>query len=253
MRQLTFLGTGDARQVPVFGCECAACQRARYDARRQRGPCSAVLTWDGDTTLLDAGQCHLEQRFSPGELNRIWLTHYHMDHVQGLFPLRWGMGASIPVFGPADPAGCDDLFKHPGILAFQPPPELFTTADYGPWRMTPVPLQHSKITIGYVVDYEGGRLAWLCDTCGLPAETLAFLAQQPVTHLVLDCSHPPGPETPRNHNDLTMAFAIHKALMPQYTWLTHLSHDVDNWLARHTLPAGVYAAFDGMVLPLSPY
>ena len=27
--QLTFLGTGGAQQVPVFGCDCLSCQRAR--------------------------------------------------------------------------------------------------------------------------------------------------------------------------------------------------------------------------------
>lgn len=27
--RLTLLGTGDARQVPVYGCECAACALAR--------------------------------------------------------------------------------------------------------------------------------------------------------------------------------------------------------------------------------
>jgi phosphoribosyl 1,2-cyclic phosphate phosphodiesterase len=39
----------------------------------------------------------------------VWLkllTHYHLDHVQGLFPLRWGVGAPIPVYGPPDDAGC---------------------------------------------------------------------------------------------------------------------------------------------------
>ncbi len=42
-----------------------------------------------------------------------------MDHVQGLFPLRWGVGDKIPVYGPPDEQGCDDLFKHPGLLDFQ--------------------------------------------------------------------------------------------------------------------------------------
>jgi ribonuclease BN (tRNA processing enzyme) len=32
----------------------------------------------------------------------VLLTHYHLDHVQGLFPLRWGVGAPIPVYGPPD-------------------------------------------------------------------------------------------------------------------------------------------------------
>ncbi|MGK3928170.1 hypothetical protein, partial [Enterococcus faecium] len=79
-------------------------------------------------------------------LSRIMLTHYHMDHVQGLFPLRWGMGELIPVFGPPDSQGCDDLFKHPGILDFQAPFTPFEPVQWPGITVTPVPLQHSKIT-----------------------------------------------------------------------------------------------------------
>ncbi len=119
--QLTFLGTGGAQQVPVFGCDCLICQRARREPAFRRRACSAMLNYQGETTLLDAGLPALERRFSAGQIQRFLLTHYHMDHVQGLFPLRWGCGNSIPVYGPPDEQGCDDLFKHPGILAFQPP------------------------------------------------------------------------------------------------------------------------------------
>ncbi len=97
--RLTFLGTGGAQQVPVFGCDCPSCRRAQQLPLYRRGPCSALIQCDGESTLLDAGQCHLEQRFRPGELQRILLTHYHMDHVQGLFPLRWGVGAAIQCMG----------------------------------------------------------------------------------------------------------------------------------------------------------
>ncbi len=53
------------------------------------------------------------------------LTHYHPDHVQGLFHLRWGCGESIPVYGPKDPQGCADLYRHPGVLDFQVPLKPF--------------------------------------------------------------------------------------------------------------------------------
>lgn len=251
--QLTFLGTGGAQQVPVFGCSCLACQRARQDNRYARGPCSALLQSGKETILIDAGQCHLEQRFTPGELSRIVLTHYHMDHVQGLFPLRWGMGEPIPVFGPPDSQGCDDLFKHPGILDFQVPFTPFEPVQWPGMTVTPVPLQHSKITFGYVFRKHGApgnTLAWLCDTCGLPPETLAFLQNAPLGHLVLDCSHPPGETPPRNHNDITQALAIHHALQPQHTWLTHISHGLDNWLQENRLPESVSPAWDGMTLSL---
>ncbi|AZE72012.1 Metal-dependent hydrolase of the beta-lactamase superfamily I [Pseudomonas synxantha] len=37
--RLTLLGTGDARQVSVYGCDCAACGLARNDANLRRRPC----------------------------------------------------------------------------------------------------------------------------------------------------------------------------------------------------------------------
>ena len=89
-----------------------------------------------------------------------------MDHVQGLFPLRWGCGNSIPVYGPPDEQGCDDLFKHPGILAFQPPLAPFATVELGGMCITPLPLQHSKLTHGYLIQAAGAALAYLTDTVG---------------------------------------------------------------------------------------
>lgn len=39
------------------------------------------------------------------------------------------MGATIPVYGPPDEAGCDDLFKHPGILDFSHTLEPFVVFE----------------------------------------------------------------------------------------------------------------------------
>lgn len=66
--QLTFLGTGDVQQVPVFCCDCAACLRARQRSVLRRTPTSALIRCEDEVILLDAGQTHLEQRFAPGRL-----------------------------------------------------------------------------------------------------------------------------------------------------------------------------------------
>lgn len=248
--QFTFLGTGDVRQVPVFGCGCAACVRAQQQPERRRGPTSALIRHDGQTTLLDAGLCHLEKQFAPGELDRIFLTHFHMDHVQGLFALRWGMGPNIPVYCPPDEQGCDDLYRHPGLLAFQPFLRPFDPVPCGDLLVTPLPLIHSKITFGYLIEHRRKRLAYLTDTVGLPAGTLSWLQQRKIDHLVLDCSYAPADSAPRNHNDISMALALHQQLSPAQTWLTHISHEVDNWLADNALPAGVAAAFDGQIIEM---
>ena len=73
--RLTLLGTGDVRQLPVWGCECIACQRARGDSAYRRLPCSALLEVDGQRWLLDGGLTDLAERFPPGSLNGILLTH----------------------------------------------------------------------------------------------------------------------------------------------------------------------------------
>ena len=245
--KLTFLGTGGVTAAPLPGCRCRACQRATHDPRFARAPCSALLEYGRERILLDAGLPLLASRFPPGTLSRILLTHYHMDHVQGLFALRWGQGDPIPVWGPPDPRGCDDLYRHPGLLDFRPALTPFVAHAFGELQVTPLPLQHSRLTHGYLLAWQDIRIAWLCDTCGLPPDTADFLRGQALDQLVIDCNDPPC-AAPRNHNDVTQALAIVALLQPRQTWLTHLSHEMDNWLAENALPDGVQPARDGQTL-----
>ena len=131
-------GTAGAQQVPVFGCDCAACRRARADENHRRRPCSAVVRFNHAVTLLDAGLADLAERHPAGSFQQILLTHYHMDHVQGLFPLRWGVGDPIAVYGPPDEVGCDDLLKHPGILDFSHTVTPFTVFELHPAAVNPL-------------------------------------------------------------------------------------------------------------------
>ena len=156
---ITLTGTGSAQLVPVFGCDCAACRRARLQETYRRRPCSAVVKFNDAVTLLDAGIPHLMDDWAAGSFQQFLLTHYHMDHVQGLFPLRWGVGATIPVYGPPDEVGCDDLFKHPGILDFSPTVEPFVMFELQGMRVTPLPLNHSKLTFGYLLESAHSRVA----------------------------------------------------------------------------------------------
>jgi len=243
--KLTFLGTGGVQAAPLFGCDCPACERARREPHRARKATSALIDTGSERILLDAGLHDLHQRFRPGELNRILLTHFHMDHVAGLFSLRWGVGEKIPVWAPPDEKGCDDLFKHPGLLDFRPSLVPFVPYTFGELQVTALPLRHSKLTYGYLFDWQGMRLAWLCDTCGLPPETADFLAGQVLDHLVIDCNDPPN-ENVRNHNDITRALQVVMHLAPRQTWLIHLSHEMDNWLLHHHLPGNVRVAKDGL-------
>lgn len=227
--EVTFTGTGSAGGVPRFGCECSACQCARLQPELQRRPCSALIETANTRLLLDAGLMDIHERFPAGSLNAIVLTHFHPDHVQGLFHIRWGKGEPLSVYCPPDPDGCADLYKNSGILDFQHV-EKFKAFAIGDLTITPLPLIHSKLTYGYAIEsHEGDRFAYLTDTNGLPEETLRFLmAWQPFS-LALDCSHRPQSKPPANHNDYNRAKDIISRVGPQHAWLTHLSHEVDLW------------------------
>lgn len=173
-----------------------------------------------------------------------------MDHVQGLFPLRWGVGATIPVYGPPDEQGCDDLFKHPGILDFSHTVAPFVVFDLQGLQVTPLPLNHSKLTFGYLLETAHSRVAWLSDTAGLPDKTLKFLHNNQPQVIIIDCSHAPRAEPPRNHCDLNTVIALNEVIRCPRVILTHISHQFDLWMMEHPLPVGFEAGYDGMEIVL---
>lgn len=248
--RVTLLGTGSAGGVPLYGCDCSACQRARIDPNFIRRPCSALIEHDGTSILLDAGLVDLHERFPSGTVSAVVLTHYHPDHVQGLFHLRWGIGNQLPVFGPPDPVGCADLYKNPGILHFINV-DKFEPFQIGSLELTPLPLVHSKLTYGYLIkDKNGAQVAYLTDTKGLPRETEKFLTEAHPDCVILDCCYPPMEEPPRNHNDVSLALEITNSIRAKKVILTHINHELDVWLSQNVdkLPAQVFVGSDNLVV-----
>jgi phosphoribosyl 1,2-cyclic phosphate phosphodiesterase len=231
--RFTFLGTGSAGGVPSYGCNCAACRRAAVQSEYRRNSACGLVEVGSTRWLLDAGLPELVDRYPAGSIDGVLLTHFHMDHVQGLFRARWGCDTSLPVIGPDDPVGCDDLFKHPGVIDFSNKSEPFEPMSFGELSVLPLPLNHSRPTVGYFLTHNERSLAYLTDTCGLPDETQAWLVETPPDVMVLDCSFAPRPERPRNHNDLTTALEIVDAIKPERCLLTHIDHRFDAWLMEN--------------------
>ncbi|MGE4369972.1 MAG: phosphonate metabolism protein PhnP [Burkholderiaceae bacterium] len=251
--KLTLLGTGNAAQVPVYNCGCVACARARVAPPYRRQACSALLQLRDQTWLIDGGLTDLTERFAPGVLTGILQTHYHADHAMGLLHLRWGKDMTLPVLGPADPEGLADLFKYPGILDFSRTLQAFDTIALNEATLTAVPLNHSRPTLGYVVRSPAGSMAYLTDTVGLPPDTTRYLQRHPVDVLVIDCSYPPQPAAPRNHNDLTRVLDCTAPLPVKKVVLTHIGHEFDNWLMTRggDLPGHITVARDADVFTLA--
>lgn len=250
--QITFLGTGAAGGVPLYGCDCIACERARQDTRYVRRPCSALVETESTRILVDAGLTDLHERFAPGYLTAVLLTHFHPDHVQGLLHWRWGKAEPLSVFCPPDEEGCADLFKHPGFLRFSPVQKQ-RTFSVGDLLITPLQLVHSRLTYGYSIrSAQGVHIAYLTDTIGLPDRTHAWLAGHELDALCIDTSYPPqepaAKENKRNslnHNDLNLSLELITSLKPRSAYLTHIGHLLDAWLMKPASPVDNTDAIQG--------
>ncbi len=246
--RLTFLGTGAVDAVPLRGCDCRACANARAFPQHCRAPASARLDLPDRSLMIDAGRGDFGPLIDANPIDALLLTHFHVDHVQGLFPFRWGLAPQLTVYAPDDPAGCADLLRHTGCLEFATL-DAFKPIALGRLTVTPVPLHHSRPTLGYVFDDGQTRLAYLTDTAALPEDTRAFLIQHAPETMVLDCTHPPGAGC-GNHNTPDEVCAEHRAIQPRRTLMTHVSHSLDAWLMANPaacLP-GMAIASDGQVI-----
>jgi len=246
--RLTLIGSGNAAGIPLFGCDCRLCLKANKNKSVRRGPASATLEINNKKYLIDAGALDIVDRFYMKNLDGIFLTHFHPDHVQGLFNLRWGKGGKIPVYCPPDSLGCADLYKNPGLLKFNFG-KKFEKYSIGNLNITPVPLIHSKMTFGYVFESDNRCIAYLTDTKGLPGKTSLFLESKNIDFLIIDTSHAPDVED-ANHNNFNDSLKIHELLKPTRTVLTHISHDFNLWLNdnRGCLPENILVANDGLKL-----
>ncbi|WP_282177066.1 phosphonate metabolism protein PhnP [Vibrio nereis] len=231
--KLTLLGTGNGAMLPVYGCDCKACRRAIEDPQYRRNKTSAMLEHQGKTLLIDANLPDLLQRFPSGTIDRILLTHYHIDHVQSLFDLSTGVGSSIPVYGPYDEQGCDNLYKYPGILKFQPPLGAFQTFEWQGIAITTIPLNHSRACLGYVFEWCGKRIAYLTDTYGLSDAAIQWFQSHPVEWMFIDCGYTPldvrGDIPTRNHSIFEQIEDIQRRCKPKHLRLLHISHTFESW------------------------
>lgn len=243
--EVTFLGTGNARGIPAFGCDCRICDRARDDHGFVRRCPTHLIKAGEEAFVLDAGRFDLHRIVEKEPLDSVLISHFHPDHIYGLFMMSWGRQREVTVFAPPDPNGYADLVEDPGILRFEFV-AAFEPFFIGSFQVTPFPLQHGILTFGYAIEHEGSKLAYFLDTCGLPTETETFIAGWSPDVAIIDCNQ--TPENPKSaHNTPEKAFGIHRISASRQSYLSHLSCSVDAWLeSTDELPEQVQPAYDGL-------
>ena len=249
---VTFTGTGTSHGIPVIACHCDVC--SSDDTRDKRLRSSVVVAFDSTVISIDAGPDFRQQMLTNGieELHAVLLTHEHKDHMAGLDDVRAFnriLGADMPVYCEKRVAEALQRefryafseVKYPGVPAFDVriiDNETFFVNDE---PIIPIRVMHHKLP---VLGYRIRNFAYLTDLNHIPRENMALL--QGLDVLVIDAlrhhSH-------ISHYSLDEALKVIQRLKPVRAYLTHIGHHmVKHAQLSQMLPAGVFAAYDGLVI-----
>lgn len=247
--KLTFWGTGTSTGVPMVGCDCDVCRSD--DPRNRRRRASVLLEDQGRRWLIDAGPDFRVQALDAGlsELDAVFLTHAHADHILGLDdlrPLSWKR--PIPVWADATTTAqvrqsfpyfftAGDGKTSQPRLEFQPliPGQRVEASGLS---ILPLSIQHGDVRI---LGFRVGGMAYLTDCNGIPPETVGLL--QDLEVLILGALRAKPHPT---HFSLDQATEVALALGAQRTYFTHFSHNVDHETWARALPPGLAPAYDGL-------
>lgn len=253
--RVTFLGTGTSTGVPVVGCRCGICTSSEPKNKRLRQ--SVAIEANGKYFLIDTTpDLRLQLLTHPiPRLDFVLFTHSHSDHLMGLDdirPFNFRQRETIHAYANAMTAkAIRRAFSYiwdpySQIGGGKPQLELHEVEEpfeHDGVEITPIPVLHGNWTI---LGFRIGRFAYITDTNGIPAESMALL--KGVDVLALDGLRPSPPHP--THFTIDQAIAVAQEIAPRETYLIHLTHDIDHDAFDATLPAGVKLAYDGLVLEL---
>ena len=191
MPELLFLGSSGAIQVPSFHCSCRTCQEARDNPKLRRTRASVALIGE-EVVLVDAGpdlETQLE-RESIRRIDRVFITHWHFDHVWGLAAL--GEPASLSKWPLVDVYLPKQVMHHfdQELSHIQNKVNVHGTRVGDKFELpdaawTIVKTTHTTDSVGFIIE-SSKRLAYLVDGVVPPPETVDLLKD--LDYLILEAT-----------------------------------------------------------------
>ena len=276
---ITFLGTGTSIGIPVPGCGCRVCRSV--DRRNRRTRTSLLVESAGKRILIDTSPEFRLQALKAGidDLDAVFWTHAHADHVHGLDDLRaltwnnsipgyanagtvaeirqrfdylWketqkGGGKARIVLKEVGDGDVVEVSKRPFRKYGEAPtaePEADALVRAGipeePLRVVPLPVWHGKLPI---FGWRCGPAAYITDASAIPDSTYPLLEGLKI--LIVGALHfKPHP----THFNVQRALEEIKKIRPERAYLTHISHEVSHRILKRKTPGDVSPARDGLRL-----
>jgi len=254
------MGTGTSQGVPMIACDCAVC--TSDDPRNCRTRSSIHVVMDGLHIQVDATpefrlQC-LREKIE--WVDYFILTHGHADHLAGMDDLRRFCdllgGTALTVYT-TDEGMHRVLSIYPYAIVERP-----VSMGYAAFKLELMPallelpqgtirstlLPHGGInTLGLIFEEKssGRKFAYYNDCKRIPREAVALA--KGADAVVLDGLRvEPHP----THMNIEEACAAAAEIGAPTTYLTHLTHRIEQVEWTKKLPSGVSLAYDGLRLKL---
>jgi len=257
--RLHFLGTGTSFGVPVIGCDCKVC--SSDDPRNRRSRHALALEKDGRVLLVDTPpELRIQLlRANISQVDGVFLTHMHADHVHGIDDLRifsLRAGAAVPMYVAGEQANeLRARFNYIFDDAIQPDPgtsspeiDLNTFAAGDKLSIAGFEMQVLASPHGNVRSYgfRIGSLGVVVDGKTITRESRKVL--EGVEVLVINALWWGKPHP--THFNVEEAVAAAESLGARRTFLTHLTHRLDHQELADRLPSAVTPAYDGLLVDI---
>jgi phosphoribosyl 1,2-cyclic phosphate phosphodiesterase len=261
---LTILGCGSSAGVPRPALGWGKCDPSNPKNRRRR--CSLLVertTHHGTTRILIDTSPDLREQLIDARvdhLDAVFLTHEHADQTHGIDDLRsvvlhqrrriptyFNMSTAKDIMARfsycfVSPEGSD----YPPILerhAIEGGESRTISGKSGDVKITAFNVQHGNIpSLGYRI----GTAAYIPDVSDIPEASWPFLRDLDLW--IIDglryTGHP-------SHFSVNDALSWIERFKPRHAVITNMHSDLDYEVLRHSLPAGVEPAYDGMRLTIS--
>lgn len=257
--RLTFLGTGTSFGVPVIGCTCPVCGSS--DPKNSRSRHALGLERTGRVLLVDTPPELRLQLLSASieRVDAVFLTHVHADHVHGIDDLRifsMRSGRPLQMYVAAEYVEAirkrfdyifdDDIQPGPGTSVPEIDLRSFeagSTLSIAGFEITPLAFPHGRVKS---YGFRCGPLGVVVDGKRIPPQAQELL--RGIEVLVINALWWGNPHP--THFNVEEAIAAAGQLGVSRTYLTHLTHRLDYRELSQRLPAGVYAAYDGLTVDL---
>lgn len=272
---IQILGTAAAEGIPAIGCNCGVCCTARERGGKNIRSRSGALI--DDLLKIDFGPDTLyhihRERLNPTSWRFLVFTHSHHDHCAGeeLQYLLPGFAPpetarNLHIFGNAAvKAKVESIVAYTGLRLECALIRAFESYVLGDYTLIPIRANHitevpDEETLNLIIEREGHRLLYACDTGWYPEETWEFLTGVELDLLILECSFGFQPSSYKGHLDFDGCLEVVQRMYKQGTLradsrvvLTHFSHNggaLHEELEARAAPYGILIGWDGMRLTL---